>query len=65
MRKIKFSVSDVEYAAIAFEARAKGLTASAFVKTAVFAYVSKYPAKGIMAEIAKAHSVDSQQETEV
>lgn len=65
MKTIKFSVSDVEYAAIAFEARAKGLTASAFVKTAVFAYVSKYPAKGLMAEIARSHSVDSHEGTEV
>ena len=63
MRKIKFSVSDVEYAAIAFEARAKGYTVSQYIKGAVFSHIAKYPAKGIMAEIAREYGPDKKTAT--
>ena len=46
MRTIKFSIDDKEYFIIKHNAKVRGLSVSQFVKTCVFSYISKYPAKG-------------------
>lgn len=46
-KTIKYTVTNEEYKIIEHEAISKGMKPSSFTKVAVFAYVSKYPAKGI------------------
>lgn len=50
---ISFSVTDDQLALIEYEAVSKGLTRSQFAKTALFSHMNKYPAKGIMAQLAE------------
>ena len=56
---ISFSVSDGVYHLIAHDARAKGLTPSAYAKTATFGHLNKYASKGLLAELSSAVSLDT------
>ena len=51
MKTLYISVSDEEYQLIKHEAKSKGLKPAAFGRMAIFSYVSKYPAKGVFAEL--------------
>lgn len=52
-RTIRFTISDEQYEAIQTEARARGLSPSAYSKSAVFAHMNKYASKGVMYQIAQ------------
>lgn len=52
MKTIRFSVDDEQYRILAVDAEAKGLSVAQYSKMAAFAYASKYPAKGVMRELA-------------
>lgn len=52
-KTIKFSMHISEFKILSHEAKSRGLTNSQFVKMAVFAYISKYPSKGIFSELAR------------
>jgi hypothetical protein len=51
MTTIRFSVDDAELATIEHEAKARGLTRAQFAKMATFAYIIKYPSKGVLQAI--------------
>ncbi len=48
---ISFSITLEEFELIRHNAIAKGMTPSAFCKNAVFSHITKYPAKGVFAEL--------------
>ena len=60
MRTIRFSVDDEQYHVLARDAEAKGLSVAQYAKMAAFAYVSKYPAKGVMRELADIRATASE-----
>ena len=54
MRKISFSLPDDVFAALDFLAAAKGKSRSEYARDATIAYMAKYPAKGVVADIVAA-----------
>jgi len=53
MKTIKFTIIDEEYKVLHHQAKSRGLTASGFSKMAIWAYINKYPTKGVFAEMDK------------
>jgi hypothetical protein len=52
-KSLRISLTKNEYATVVFQAKARGLSPSAYLKTALFSYNDKYPSKGLMAVIAE------------
>ena len=46
-RTISFSLTDIEYSLVDFEARSKGLQPSSYAKMATFSHMNKYGGKGV------------------
>ncbi len=52
-KTISFSMTLTEYNLIKINASAKGLSPSAYCKNCVSKDINKYPAKGVLAELAR------------
>jgi len=57
-RVISFSLPTDIFAAVDFAAAAKGKTRSEYARDATVAYLTKYPAKGIVADIVRSRRID-------
>ena len=51
--RVKVTFDDEVYAVMCFEAEARGLTPSQYIRMAVISHINKYPSKGILADMMK------------
>jgi len=52
-KTISFTISEPQFKILKHEAESKGLKPSEYSRMAIFAYVNKYPSRGVFAELAR------------
>ena len=52
-RQVKVAFDDEVYSVMCFEAEARGLTPSQYIRMTVISHINKYPSKGILADMLK------------
>ena len=57
-KTVSFSMSEAEYLMVKLDATVKGMTPSQYAKTATFAYLNRYAAKGILSEYYRKYGLD-------
>lgn len=55
---IRFTVPEDIGEALEYEAASRGMTRSEYARTATIAYMSKYPSKGVVAQIVASRRTD-------